>query len=73
MISRSEQGKHAEHITDDETYLIDRLIQDATVINRRLGSEERTKEAIKNLQDNCEDQEVIDEIMRLAATDTKHW
>ena len=65
MFARSGQ-KYRDQITDVDWYLIDRLIQDAMVINRRLGSEERTREAIKNLQDNCEDQEVVDEIMRLA-------
>ena len=61
MFGRSGQ-KYQRQITDDEWYLIDRLIQDAIVINRQLGSEE----AVKNLQDNCKDQEVMDEIMRLA-------
>ena len=42
MFGRSGQ-KYQRQITDDEWYLIDRLIQDAIVINRQLGSEEAVK------------------------------
>jgi hypothetical protein len=73
MFARSGRRRYLELITDSDWYLIDRLIEDATVINRKLGSVQRTAEAIKRIQDNCDSQEAVEEIMRLAATDKKHW
>jgi hypothetical protein len=53
-------------MSDEEWWLIETMLQDATVIVRKLGSEARTAQAVKRLQENCENQEVIDEIKRLA-------
>jgi hypothetical protein len=55
-------------LTDLDWQCIDRLLEDATVINRKLGSPERIAHARKSLQENCEDEVVIDEIHRLAET-----
>ncbi|PYS86016.1 MAG: hypothetical protein DMF62_17345 [Acidobacteria bacterium] len=52
-------------IDDDEWRLVDTLIQDVIVIDRKLGSEERTKQASERLRQNCENEAVIAEIRRL--------
>jgi hypothetical protein len=54
-------------------YLLDTLIQDATVIKRALGSEERILQATERLKNNCENHEVMEEIERLAEIDPKFW
>ncbi len=69
MFSRSRRAKERELISDDDWTLIDLLVQDATVTTRRLGSEKRTAEATKRLEENCESEEVIARIKRLAETD----
>jgi hypothetical protein len=73
MFARSRRTKERELISDDEWSLIDTLIQDATVINRHLGSEQRTGEATRRLEENCENEEVIRRIRELADTEPKYW
>ena len=60
-------------LSDDEWYLIETMLQDATVLMNNLGSEDRTAQAEQSLRNNCADAEVMDEIKRLAATDKKLW
>ena len=66
MFARS--TRHKDLITDAEWDLIDTLLQDATVINRKLGSKERTAQASQRLKKHCENEGVIAEIKRLAET-----
>lgn len=66
MFGRAGRTGERELFPDSERHLVDRLIEDATVLDRNLGSEQRNAEALKRLQDNCEDEKVIDEIRRLA-------
>lgn len=73
MFARSGRVSAHESMNEDDWILIETLIQDATVINRHLGSEERTQQATTRLQENCENEEVIREIRRLAETDSKFW
>jgi hypothetical protein len=60
MISRSRR------LDDEDCYMIDTLIQDAVVIDRKLGSEKRTAEAIERIRDNCENSEVIGQLHAVA-------
>src|SRR5215213_4037083 len=63
---RSGRQSEKQLLSDDEWYLVDTMIQDATVINRRLGSEQRAAQASERIRANCESQEVVDRIMLLA-------
>lgn len=69
MFSRAGSSREREVVTDDDWQLIDLLLQDATVINRKLGSENRTAEAVRRLRESCETEDVIREIRRLATRD----
>jgi hypothetical protein len=50
MFGRAAGRKDKETINDDDWYLIDTLLQDAIVIDRKLGSGRRTLEAIQRIQ-----------------------
>lgn len=67
MFARAGRKKERLLLRDSDWYLIDILLQDATVIDRHLGSEQRTAQAWQRLQDNCENADVINETRRLAA------
>jgi hypothetical protein len=67
MFSRAGRAKEKETIDDEEWRLIDTLIQDATVIDRQLGSEERTTQATRRIIDNCENNDVVAKIHSLAS------
>lgn len=64
---RASRPAERESVNDSEWYLIDLLLQDATVLNRKLGSEQRNAEATQRLTENCENAEVVAEIRRMAA------
>lgn len=66
MFARSASSEERKLVSDREWELIDLLLQDAAVINRGLGSEQRNAEAVKRLQENSENQEVIAEIRQIA-------
>jgi hypothetical protein len=66
MFIRAGRVKEKLLFNETEWHLIDILLQDATVINRNLGSPERTAQAWKRLEENCEDDTVVAEIRRLA-------
>ena len=63
---RSARKADRELMSDEDWWLIDALIGDAAVIVRKLGSEQRTNEAKARLVENCENEEVIEKIKRLA-------
>lgn len=66
MFGRAGRGAERLLVSEDEWHLIGTLVQDATVINRKLGSEDRTAEAVERLRENCENEEVVAQIRRLA-------
>jgi molybdate-binding protein len=66
MWLRTGKDREKKFMKSEDWHLIDLLLQDATVINRQLGSPSRTAEAAKRLSENTESEEVISEIMRLA-------
>lgn len=53
-------------MSDEEWWLIETLLQDATVLVRDLGSPNRSAQANQRLTENCQSDEVINEIKRLA-------
>ena len=53
-------------VNDADWILIDTLLQDVIVIDRKLGSESRVAEAEQRLRETCADDEVIEEIRCLA-------
>ena len=55
MFGRAGRTKEKEIMDDGDWHLIDLLIQDATVIDRQLDSEQRTMQATQRINDNCED------------------
>ena len=59
-------AKVGSPIKGDEWRLIETLLQDSIVIDRNLGSDERTKQASERLLQNCENDAVIAEIRRVA-------
>lgn len=73
MFGRAGRRSDQQLMDDKEWYLINTLIGDAAVINRHLGSEQRTAEATKRLLENCENEETINEIKRLAMTNSRFW
>ena len=64
--ARSANERERQMLSDEEWYLIETLLQDATVLVRDLGSPNRSAEANQRLTENCESVEVINEIKRLA-------
>lgn len=64
--ARSGRPNEREILSDEDWLLIDLLIQDATVINRNLGSENRTDQATRRLRENTDGEDVVEEIKRLA-------
>ncbi len=63
LFTRSGRESEKRTISDKDWYLIDILIQDANVIVRGLGSEQRLAEATERLAQNSESGEVVKEIM----------
>jgi len=73
MFWRSARQIERQVLTNDDWHLIDTLLQDATVVSRQLGSDQRTVEAMKRLTENSENDRVVSEITRLAEIDSKRW
>jgi hypothetical protein len=66
MFGRAGRAREKELISDGEWYLIDTLFQDATVIDRNIGSERRILQAKQRILENCEDDQVVAKIHLLA-------
>ena len=66
MFARTGRKHEKEFMPDSDWHLIDLLLQDATVLSRQLGSENRNAEANRRLVENCENPKVVDSILRLA-------
>ncbi len=66
MFARSSRKKDRETMNEADWNMIDILLQDATVLNRKLGSESRTEQAWRRLRENCENEVVVEEILRIA-------
>jgi len=61
-------GKKAEKeiMASEDWHLIDGLIEDCTVIQNRVGSERREADTFQRLIENCENEETIKALMKLA-------
>jgi hypothetical protein len=66
MFGRAGSQSEKKIVSDEDWHLIDILLQDAVVIDRRLGSDRRTKEATNRIQTNCESNEVVSQVHQLA-------
>lgn len=66
MWLRTGRPKEHELMNSDDWHLIDLLIQDCIVLQRGLGSPQRNNEANKRLLDNCESEETVNRIRKLA-------
>ena len=66
LFDRAASPSERRLINRAEWLLIDTLLQDATVMMRKLGSDQRTAEAERRLWENTQDENVIAEIRRLA-------
>jgi hypothetical protein len=73
LFGRASSPDDRKILNDADFYLIESLLQHATVIDRKLGSETRADEAKKRLHESCEDGEVIKEIHKLAKKDPTSW
>jgi hypothetical protein len=66
LFSRAGSKRERESMHGADWELIDTLLQDATVLNRNLGSEERNNQALRRLRSGCENDEVVSKILSLA-------
>ncbi|MBX3265413.1 MAG: hypothetical protein KF831_01780 [Acidobacteria bacterium] len=66
MWSRTGKEHERNFMASSDWHLIDLLLQDANVIARGLGSKERTELAWERLRQNCESEQVIEEIFRVS-------
>ena len=66
MFARSGRSSEKELVTDADWELVELLLQDATVVVRKLGSETRTTEAMQRLLENCESEREVERILRMA-------
>ena len=73
FFARSGRRSEGELLSDEEWFLIDRLILDAMVVNKHLNTEQQIDEATVRLKENSENKNVEKEIRRLAESDPKSW
>ena len=66
MFVRTGRARDKQTISDDDRYLIDLLLQDATVLTRELGSAERNPQATKRIRENGESDDVVQQVHALA-------
>jgi hypothetical protein len=66
LFGRSGSVREKELMPDCDWYLIERLLGDATVLNRNLGSDHRNTEAEQRLESSCENEEAVKYLRHLA-------
>ena len=66
MFARSGRSNEKTLMLDADFDLIQVLLQDANVLDRNLGSPQRTAEAMNRLRSNCSSEEVVAKIRKLA-------
>lgn len=66
MFGRAGSAEEKSLIADLEWCLIDRLLEDSSVLRNGVGSAERNAAAVKNLEEHCEDRDVIEALHKLA-------
>lgn len=66
MWLRTGKEREKSFMDSSDWHLIDLLLQDATVLNRNLGSPKRAEEARNRLRENTENEDLVVEIRRLA-------
>jgi len=66
MFCRTGRQSEKRTFSDEDWHLIDVLLQDAIVIDRKLGSDHRTAEATERIRTSCEDDDVVEQVHWLA-------
>lgn len=64
--SRNNSKKELSIIKDDDWYLMNSLIQDIKLLNKKLTSQEYSDKLQENLKLNCENDETINRLRKLA-------
>ena len=66
MFGRVGDPQEKTLMDDRDFYLIQALLQDANVLDRNLGSEQRNADALDRLRSSCSSEDVIAQIRKLA-------
>jgi hypothetical protein len=65
--ARSGSSSQKEAMKDEDWFMIERLIQDVVLMQKGLISDDFLKDVNKRLNDNCDNEETIIEIKKMAA------